>query len=143
MMQSQKQHQTHAAVSKHRTGGEWVLLVGSLLATLTGWRSLLRPFRFPLVNWYDGGLAWCLLELALLGTTVALLVHARRIAAFFQALCATAWWFGIVIAVFGFLNFNGRLDAFAVFVCSLLFLIGLVHALIARWLWRLAGMERA
>ena len=138
MMQRQKQreHKTQAVVSKHRTVGEWVLLVVSLLATLSGWRSLLRFFRIP-PTWHDGGLAWFLLELALLGTTVALLLHRRRIAAFFQTLCAIAWWFGIVIALFGFLDYNGHLDAFAGFVCGVLFLIGLIHTLIARWLWHL------
>ncbi|WP_309706951.1 hypothetical protein [Armatimonas sp.] len=133
--QKHREHKRQVAVSKHRTVGEWVLLVASLLATLSGWRSLLRFFH-P-TNWHDGGLAWFLLELALLGTTVALLLHARRIAAFFQVLCATAWWFGIVIALFGFLDYNGHLDILAGFVCGLLFLIGLIHALIARWLWHL------
>ncbi|MBB6051832.1 hypothetical protein [Armatimonas rosea] len=71
-----------------------------------------------------------------IGAGTLLLLRARRIAALFQFLSAVAWWCLFANALLVGRRPDGTYHPAALAYCDIVFLIGLVHALIARWLSR-------
>ena len=136
MTQQQQKKQEHRA--GHRTVAEWVVIVLNLGLGIGV--SLLHP-RLPFPGWHEMMMFQWGIFLAFIGywgAGLTLLLNVRRIAALFQFLCALAWWCLIAHATTRFPD--GTYHPTTWTLCGALFLIGLVHALLARWLWR---QERA
>ena len=133
MLQQQQQRPKAAT----RTIAEWIVLVLNVGLGIGTW--FLHPrLPFPFI-WHEMAMIQWGLFLAFigyLGASLTLLLRARRIAALFQFLCALAWWFMIVHQLIVSRFPNGSYQPATGIACAALFLIGLIHALIARWLWR-------
>jgi hypothetical protein len=136
----QQQRQARTRPRQRRTIAEWGLLILSLgLAILL---SLTRP-SLPSLIWHRMLLAQWWIFLAFIGysgTGLVLLFNVRRVAALFLAICTLAWWclcgweFGQTQLPDG-----KRLEMFV--ACGVCFLIGVLHILLARWLWRQESVE--
>lgn len=125
-----------------RTIAEWIVLVLNLGLGI-GTYFLHPRLPFPFI-WNTMTMARWELFLAFigyLGAGFTLLLRARRIAAVFQFLCALAWWLMIVEQLITLRYPDGSYHPTIWFACGVLFLIGLIHALIARWLWRSESAE--
>ncbi len=108
------------------------LLPGSFFATLLP--SLLRHFPNTLAQVLITA-AIVLATLSYLGTSLTLLLRLRRIAAVLETLCTLAWWCGTVY-FWLMCNPADRLHPATLVWIGGMFLIGIVHLLIAGWLWR-------
>jgi hypothetical protein len=140
MQQAQQQKQKTKAAQ--HTVAEWVVLVLNLgLGIGAGFLHPRLPFPFV---WHQMVMIQWGLFLGLvgyLGTGITLLLRARRIAAIFEAVCALAWWCMIFHELVQGRFPDGSYHPTTWIVCGMLFLIGLVHALLARWLWRSQSEE--
>ena len=139
MIQQQKEHKSERA---RRTVAAWVVLVLNLgLGIGVGFLHPHLPFPFV---WHQTAMIQWGLFLAFigyLGAGLTLLLKVRRIAALFQLLCALAWWcfvaHQLVVSRFP----DGTYQPATSIACAVLFAIGLVHALLARWLWQRGNPE--
>ena len=139
MVQQQKPTRRRTA---WRTIAEWVVLLLNLGLGVGAW--FLSPrLPFPFV-WHEMAMIQWGLFLAFVGYVgagITLLLRVRRIAALFQFLCALAWWFMIAHELVVSRFPDGSYHPAVWVTCGVLFLIGLIHALIARWLWRSESAE--
>jgi hypothetical protein len=139
------QHQQQKPQAARRTIAEWVVVVLNLgLGVGAGFLHPRLPF--PMIWHIMAMIQWGLFLgfVGYLGTGITLLLRARRIAAIFEAVCALAWW---CLTLHQWLISRtpdtGEVPPIVWGVCGVVFLIGLLHALIARWLWRLDDTEGA
>jgi hypothetical protein len=141
-MQQAQQQQRQKPKAARRTIAEWVILVLNLgLGIGVGFLHPSLPFPFV---WHEMAMIQWGLFLALvgyLGAGITLLLRARRIAAVFAAVCALAWWCMIFHELVQGRLPDGSYHPGTWVYCGVVFLIGLVHVLIARWLWRLDDTE--
>jgi hypothetical protein len=135
VQQSRKPTRRRAAT---RTIAEWIVLFLNLGLGIGTW--FLHPrLPFPFV-WHEMVMfQWglFLVFVGYLGAGITLLLYVRRVTALFQFLCALAWWFMIAHQLIVSRFPDGSYQPATGIACAGLFLTGLIHALIARWLWHL------
>lgn len=138
----QAQQQKRKPKAARRTIAEWVVLVLNLgLGIGAGFLHPRLPSSFV---WHEMVMIqWGLFLgfVGYLGTGTTLLLRARRVAAIFEGVCALAWWCLILHELVQGRLPDGSYHPAALVYCGMVFLIGLVHALIARWLWRLQDTD--